>query len=445
MKNKYQFTFIVLLLLSFFSFAHTSIMGPMVGKMRIALQLESEAQVGAVSALFLLIGSTSAPFWAILGDRYSRKLLLLAGMLECAIFSFLTAFVSDLTGLVTFQSLAAIGFGSFLPLSYSMATDLFPVERRGKAFGLLSAGFVIGVGMGMILSGLIFENLPWFWPFIVIAGSGFIYCVLLVLAKEPAIGGQELDAQGETVNYRIKIADLKLIWRTKPNITLLLFDFVMFVALGGTTYYFVAMLMADKQFASGIATIMLIIVYISQLFSGPIIGSLGDYLIQKKRDVNGRLKIISASLCIGSILYVLAYSFSFTFDQTGFVVLFIAILFAGAFCFLLFASRSFNALNWSSTPFWARYVLTMSTVLHLFWFVKMNDLPASFNASSRAASSIFHVSRRPELVSSITYGINAFNSFVVRISRSIFVATFPLSRHCGLLFSCFEENADSSL
>jgi MFS family permease len=91
------------------------------------------------------------------------------------------------------------------------------------------------------------------------------------------------------------------------------------------------MLENDKQVSSDLATIILVLVYVGQLFSGPIFGNLGDK--QYKRSENGRLKLILTCLVVGSILYIIAYSLTFTVVDTVVLVVFIILLCIGAFFF----------------------------------------------------------------------------------------------------------------
>src|SRR6185437_11271817 len=44
--------------------------------------------------------------------------------------------------------------------------DEFPPEKVGVGIGLISAVFGVGGGLGIVLSGLIVDNLSWRWLFI---------------------------------------------------------------------------------------------------------------------------------------------------------------------------------------------------------------------------------------------------------------------------------------
>jgi MFS family permease len=52
------------------------------------------------------------------------------------------------------------------PLSFGIIRDEFPREKVGVGIGLISAVFGVGGGFGIVLSGVIVDNLSWRWLFI---------------------------------------------------------------------------------------------------------------------------------------------------------------------------------------------------------------------------------------------------------------------------------------
>jgi MFS family permease len=82
----------------------------------------------------------------------------LAGCIGCAL-------AWNIWALIGFRALAGAG-GAVFPLSFGIIRDEFPREKVGVAIGLISATFGVGGGFGIVLSGLIVENLSWRWLFI---------------------------------------------------------------------------------------------------------------------------------------------------------------------------------------------------------------------------------------------------------------------------------------
>ncbi len=329
-------SFIILILLTLFSSALISIIMPMAKEVAIALNLESEAQVQIINSMFLFVGACSSIVWAILGDKFSRKIMLIIGTFIWSFFSFLTIFATDFYSLLFFQIFAAIGFGSALPLIFSLLVDSIEAEKRGKSFGTLSAAYVLGNGLGHMLSGFLIDYFSWILPFIIISICGIFCTIFLFFMKEPTRGEMEISSEMDDesvlgLSFKIKIKDFKKIWQIKTIFWILIFNFVMFLAIGAISSNFISMLKNDYHFSSSIATFFLIVVFGSQMISGPIIGDLADKKI--KTDKNGRLKYVLICLVIGSISYIIGFCLIFSSNNLIMLIIFFIFILIGAFFF----------------------------------------------------------------------------------------------------------------
>ncbi|MHA1342443.1 MAG: MFS transporter [Promethearchaeota archaeon] len=326
----------ILFLLTLFSSALISIIMPLSKEITIALNLESEAQVAFINSMFLLVGAVSSLMWAFLADRFSRKIMLIIGTFIWSLFTLISTLAFNFYSLLIFQLIAAIGFGSSLPLIFSLLVDIVEKEKRGEIFGRFSATYVLGSGLGLLLSGYLIDYYPWNTSFIIIAIGGFICTFALFFMKNPKKmqSISELNVEDESVlgmSYRIKLKDLKEIWLKKTIFILIIFNFVMFIAIGAISSNFIPFLKNDYNFSSSIATTMLLLIFGSQMISGPIIGKLADKKYQK--DKLGRIKIVFICLISASLCYIFAFSLIFTSKDLGLIFLFFTLFFIGAFFF----------------------------------------------------------------------------------------------------------------
>jgi len=324
----------ILILLTFFSSALFSIITPMAKELTLALSLGSEEQIAVINSMFLMVAAFSSLIWAVLADKFQRKNLLIVATIEWSVFTLLTIFATDFYSLLIFQLLTAIGFGAALPLIFSLIVDLVASENRGRKFGVLSAVYVLGNGLGQMLSGFLIDFYTWQVPIFIISISGFFCTGLLFLLIEPVRGAMDKlnKASKETdLSYKIKLKDLQKIWKIKSTIGLLVLNFVMFISIGAISSFFISMLKNDFLLPSSLATIFLILVFSSQVISGPLFGKMGDK--KRQTDKNGRIKVVLVCLIGGSTLYIIAYSL--TFISTGIIAafIFIAIIYVGAFLF----------------------------------------------------------------------------------------------------------------
>ena len=308
----------------------------MAKELTLALSLASEEQIAVINSMFLMVAAFSSLIWAVLADKFQRKNLLIVATIEWSIFTLLTIFATDFYSLLIFQLLTAIGFGAALPLTFSLIVDFVASENRGRKFGVLSAVYVLGNGLGQMLSGFLIDFYAWQVPIFIVSICGFICTGLLFLLIEPIRGAMDKinEASGETdidLSYKIKIKDLQKIWKIKSTIGLLIFNFVMFISIGAISSFFISMLKNDFMLPSFLATIFLILVFSSQVVSGPFFGKMGD----KKRqiDKNGRMKVVLVCLIGGSSLYIIAYSLTFISTELIVAFIFIAIVYIGAFLF----------------------------------------------------------------------------------------------------------------
>ena len=115
---------------------------------------------------FLLSASVGTPILGKLGDQYGKERLLLYSLGVFLAGCIGAAAAWDIWSLIAFRGLQGAA-GAIFPLSFSIIRDEFPRERIGVAIGTVSAIFGVGGSVGLILSGLIVDNLSWRWIFII--------------------------------------------------------------------------------------------------------------------------------------------------------------------------------------------------------------------------------------------------------------------------------------
>ena len=325
----------ILTLLTLFSSALFSIITPMAEEISSVLQF-NENQVAFINSMFLMVGAISSLMWAILGDKIPRKILLIISTFEWSFFTMLTILSINFLSLLLLQLVTAIGFGAALPLIFSLTVDLVDPKNRGKRFGILSAVYVLGNGLGQILSGFLIDYYTWQIPILIISLCGFICTGLLFLIEEPKRGSRDdlykiFEDKAVGLGYKIKLADIKQIWKIKSTLWILLLNFAMFISIGAIASFFISMLKNDFNLSSTLATSALIIVFGTQVPAGPLFGKWGDkkYETEKK----GRMKVVLVCLLTGSTFYIIAFSLFFISTGLPFIILFIILAICAAFLF----------------------------------------------------------------------------------------------------------------
>jgi len=119
-----------------------------------------------VLTVFLLVASVATPLLGKLGDEHGKERMLLISLVAFLMGCVGCAVAWSIASLIAFRALAGVGAAVF-PLSFAIIRDEFPREKVGVAIGLVSAVFGVGGGFGIVVSGLIIDNLSWRWLFII--------------------------------------------------------------------------------------------------------------------------------------------------------------------------------------------------------------------------------------------------------------------------------------
>ncbi|MFX0139459.1 MAG: MFS transporter, partial [Candidatus Hodarchaeota archaeon] len=183
--------------------------------------------------------------------------------------------------------------------------------------------YVLGVGAAQILSGFMIDLYPWYVPLIIVSIGGFICIIFLFFMEEP-----QKSTKGESW---ITLEDFRNIWKVKSNKLIFSLNFIMFIGIGAISQELIRLLELDYKFSGSFATISLILVFITQIPSGIILGNFGDK--QFINDKRGRIKVVLICLLCGSTLYIIGYLMVFPYYDAFMVTIFLIILASGAFFF----------------------------------------------------------------------------------------------------------------
>ncbi|WP_216852930.1 MFS transporter [Phytoactinopolyspora halotolerans] len=100
-----------------------------------------------------------------MGDRFGRRRIYVVGL---AVFSLASAACALSTGadaLIMARTVQGAGAALVLPLTLTLISDAFPIEKRGAAIGVWGGITGLGVAGGPVLGGAITEGIAWQWIF----------------------------------------------------------------------------------------------------------------------------------------------------------------------------------------------------------------------------------------------------------------------------------------
>jgi len=156
----------------------------------------SNAQVGALTSVFLGFYMVAAPFAGPLADRYSRKRIMVLGALFWSGLTLVTALTRTYWQLLVRHTLVGIGEATFVIIAPTFVADLFPEDQRGRIFGIFYLAIPVGTAAGYLLGGKLGVEYGWRSPFYVAALPGFLLALAVWFLSEPPRG--QFDSLAET-------------------------------------------------------------------------------------------------------------------------------------------------------------------------------------------------------------------------------------------------------
>ena len=146
---------------------------------------------------FLVSAAVTTPLIGKLGDQYGKERMLVASLAIFLAGCVGAAFAWDIWSLIAFRALPGAG-GAVFPLSFGIIRDEFPPEKVKLGIGLVSAVFGIGGGVGIVLSGVVVDNLSWRWLFIIgaVGVAAAIGLVHRFVPESPVRSPSRLDVPG---------------------------------------------------------------------------------------------------------------------------------------------------------------------------------------------------------------------------------------------------------
>ena len=143
----------------------------------------SVVDIAKTIAITLMMRPVGAFIFGLLGDRFGRRIPLMADIIFYSIMELLTAFAPNFTVFYILRALYGIGMGGEWGLGASLAMESLPTEARGLFSGILQQGYMFGYLFAALIYGIVFPVFGWRALFIVGALPAFL--VIYIRARVP--------------------------------------------------------------------------------------------------------------------------------------------------------------------------------------------------------------------------------------------------------------------
>jgi DHA1 family purine base/nucleoside efflux pump-like MFS transporter len=160
--------------------AVAGILPPLASDLRVTIPAAGQLVGGYALAFAILTPPLAAAFG---GTR--RKRGLLAGLLAVAVANVLAAFAPSYLTLLAARLLASAGSALVSPLALGLIDDVVPVERRGRAQGIVFAGFSVAMTIGVPMGALVADRASWRVVFGIVACTALLAAGLCLFIRVP--------------------------------------------------------------------------------------------------------------------------------------------------------------------------------------------------------------------------------------------------------------------
>ena len=140
-------------------------------------------EVAFAITLTLMMRPLGGFIFGLLGDKFGRRIPLMADIIFYSLMELLTAFAPNFTIFLLLRALYGIGMGGEWGLGASLAMESLPTEARGLFSGILQQGYAFGYLLAAVVYWIVF---PFFgWRGLFVAGALPALLVIYIRARVP--------------------------------------------------------------------------------------------------------------------------------------------------------------------------------------------------------------------------------------------------------------------
>ena len=140
-------------------------------------------EVAFAITITLMMRPVGAFLFGLLGDKFGRRIPLMADIIFYSMMELLTAWAPNFTVFLILRALFGIGMGGEWGLGASLTMEALPAQARGLFSGILQQGYAFGYLLAALVYWVVFPVFGWRGLFI--AGALPAFLVIFIRARVP--------------------------------------------------------------------------------------------------------------------------------------------------------------------------------------------------------------------------------------------------------------------
>jgi SHS family lactate transporter-like MFS transporter len=246
-------------------------------------------RVAFAITLTLMMRPVGALIFGWLGDKFGRRVPLMADIIFYSVMELLTAFAPNFTIFLILRALFGIGMGGEWGLGASLAMESLPTRARGLFSGILQQGYAVGYLLAALVYWVVFPHFGWRGLFV--AGALPAFLVIYIRARVPESPVWERDRAREKPALKMSIL-------FKQHGALFIYAALLMAAFNymshGTQDLYATYLQKQRGFNSDETSQIAIIYAFGMICGGTIVGHLSQHW--------GRRRVIILAAICGMLL-----------------------------------------------------------------------------------------------------------------------------------------------
>lgn len=197
----------------------------------------NDFQFGLFGSAFLIVYSLVAFPLGYLSERFSRKIVVGAGVALWSLATLLTGRASDFTSMFLARSAVGVGEGSYYPSGTPLLSAWFPVKRRSSILSWWGASALVGAGIGFLFGGFFDYPDTWRLAFYISAVPGLILATMMFFLRDRT---RSVDDPEIVATSKLNLGEtIRRSWSIKTFRVILFQHALGFFALASTSYWLV--------------------------------------------------------------------------------------------------------------------------------------------------------------------------------------------------------------